>query len=131
MYSLLAILITFLVENSLKTRYCSEYLKIASSIQAFKTKLQSFTKYIEINTLWTNFLFIFMKTYLFFTKRQKYLCPSPYKAMLFPNDHFHSKQSSHNTHNIALSGEGAENRCCLRIFVKDCRSFELRAFKET
>ena len=41
--------------------------------------------------------------------------------MLFPNDHFHSKKSSHHTHNIALSGEGAENRCSLRIFVKDCR----------
>ena len=45
--------------------------------------------------------------------------PSPDKAMLFPNDHFHSKKSSHHTHNIALSGEGAENRCSLRIFVKD------------
>ena len=41
--------------------------------------------------------------------------------MLFPNDHFHSKKSSHHTHNIALSGEGAENRCSLGIFVKDCR----------
>ena len=41
--------------------------------------------------------------------------------MLFPNDHFHSKKSSHHNHNIALSGEGAENRCSLRIFVKDCR----------
>ena len=40
--------------------------------------------------------------------------------MLFPNDHFHSKKSSHHTHNIALSGEGAENRCSLRNFVKDC-----------
>ena len=26
--------------------------------------------------------------------------------MLFPNDHFHSKKSSHHTHNIDLSGEG-------------------------
>ena len=41
--------------------------------------------------------------------------------MLFPNDQFHTKKSSHHTHNIALSGEGAENRCSLRIFVKDCR----------
>ena len=51
--------------------------------------------------------------------------PSPDKAILFPNDHFHTKTSSHHTHNIALSGKGAENRCSLRIFVKDCSLFKV------
>ena len=84
--------------------------------------LQSFTKYIETNASLLTILLSFVKKAIYHSQTGQNVYPPPptkqccVQVITFPGN-------IPTTHiNIALSGEGVENQCSLRIFVRDCRS---------